>query len=277
MRSLPCRTSLFVLPAVALLAGGCASGSSTAGTPVLPEPETPVEVWESIWRDLPTPMTDAPRVALGEILLLGAADWGLPPTVSSQVAVLELMAAQLVERTDVDFVERRRFGAAAERDRRGELAPRGQPPLGTSRGADYLLLGTWFPTGTVGAADLRLTDAETGEVVAAWRTETTLSPDPTSLTRAMCGGLLEALADLNHPSGDGPIPLDGGFRAAGISLAAQQSFFRGISAEDRFDWEAARESYQTAADLGGGEFAEAVVAVGRVARFRLGGSLAAGR
>jgi hypothetical protein len=214
-------------------------------------------------------------VSFGEILILGSVDWGLPPTVSGPVALSEMMAAQLLERSDVEFVERRRFAAAAARERTGDLAPSGQPPLGTSRGAQLVLMGTWAPAGAGAVADLRLTDAATGEVMKGWRTETDPAPDAVSLARAISGSLLAALAEMDRlPSGGGDMALPASYAPAGVSGSAQQAFFRGLSADDRFDWEGARESYQQALELGGPAFYEARAALGRTARFRLGGTLA---
>ena len=276
MQSLPVRAALFVLPAASLLVGGCAGGSSSTGAATQPRPETPLTEWESLRHERPSAAPGAARIALGDVLILGSVEWSLPPTVNTQAAVAELMAAQLLERTDVEFVERRRFGAAAERDRRGEMAPRGQPPLGTSRAAEYLLLGTWSVSGSGGLADFRLADAETGEVVHAWRTETPARPDAASLSRALSGALLTALTEMGRrPAGSGPVDLPSAFAPSGVAAQAQGAFFRGVSAEDRFDWEAAKDAYEAAADLAGPTFPEAGVALARVARLRLGGTLAA--
>ena len=69
------------------------------------------------------PMTGAVRISVGEIVLIDQDPWGLDATVGSAMGLSELVAAGLLRRPDVHFVEQRRFAAAAEAERRREHPP----------------------------------------------------------------------------------------------------------------------------------------------------------
>jgi hypothetical protein len=218
-------------------------------------------------------------VTVSNLLLLHQ-PWSLQGPVTPALGLEEMVASGLLRRQDVEFVERRRFSEAAERERRGLPAPRGAPRVGVSPGAEFVLTGTWAATGADSAAlDLRLTDAETGDVVTAWRTMTPANADPVSVARSVNGGLLQALADMDRlPAWTDPNPeyAPSAHQATTIPLTAVISFLEGVAAEDAYRWEQARWAYQAAMDMGGGSFFEPDVALARVARIRAGGTLGAG-
>ena len=270
--------ALLVALLAALPAWACAGGGSSA-PPTPAAPDTPESVWESLYQPRPEPLQGAVGVSVSEILLLGD-PWALQAPVSTSIGIQELVGAELLRRRDVNYVERRRFAAAAERERRGEPRPRGAPPVGISPGVDFLLMGSWAPSGAESAAlDFRLTDPQSGEVVATFRRSVPLDADPTSVSRAITAGLLETLEELGRlPAWSDPFPeaAPAGYADTGVPLTAVEAFFRGVSAEDRYDWEGARRAYQEAMALGGGGFFEPEVALARVARLRAGGSLGVG-
>ena len=112
---------------LAACAGG--GGASTAA-PVA----TPEGVWSSLYRPRPAPLPGAARITVSNLLLLHQ-PWSLQGPVTPAIAMEELVASGLLRRSDVEFVERRRFSLAAERERRGQPAPRGAPSVGVSPGA----------------------------------------------------------------------------------------------------------------------------------------------
>jgi hypothetical protein len=242
-------------------------------------PETPENVWESLHQPRPEPLQGAAAVSVSEILLLGD-PWELHAPIPTSIGIQELVGAELLRRRDVNYVERRRFAAAAERERRGERRPRGAPPVGISPGVDFLLMGSWAPSGADSASlDFRLTDPESGVVVETFRSSVPQGADPTSLSRAITAGLLATLEELGRlPGWEDPVPgaAPRSYTDAGIPLTAAEAFFRGVAAEDRYDWEGARRAYQEAMALGGDGFFEPQVALARVARLRAGGSLGVG-
>lgn len=273
---------LFGVTVLSLLALGslqaCAGGGAGPGQNAM-GPSTPESVWDALRQPRPAPMDGAVRITVSEILLLND-PWDIRSPVSTALGIQELVSAGLLRRQDVEFVERRRFSAAAEMVRQGQPLPRGAPPVGVSPGADLILAGSWAPAGPDSAyLDFRLTQAETGEVVGTFRRSTPLSADPTALARSISAGLLETLSRLGRlPSWTDPFPqgAPADFQPSGISEEAVAEFFAGIAAEDRFDWEGARRAYQGALDRGGPDFKEAAVALARVARLRAGGTLGVG-
>ena len=267
--------------ALALLSLGglsaCASGSAPESA--APLPTTPESVWDALERPRPEPLQGATGVTVSEILLLGD-PWGIESPVPTAIGIQELISAGLLRRRDVNFVERRRFAVAAEQERRGQPRPRGAPPVGVSPGADLILSGSWAPLGADSAyLDFRLLRAESSEVAATFRRTVPAGADPTSLARSVTAGLLETLASLESlPRWQDPIgeAAPAQYAESGVPLAAVAAFFRGVAAEDRYDWEGARRAYQAARDAGGSAFFEAGAALARIARLRAGGSLGAG-
>lgn len=255
---------------------GCVGAGPATGAGARPARES---VWEALNQPRPEPLDGAARVSV-EALRLAVDPWGLQAPVPVALGIQELASAGLLGRRDVEYVERRRFSAAAEKERRGEPRPRGAPPLGVSPGSEFILSGSWIPVSAdSGSLELRLLRAETGAVAATARRGTPASPDPVALARSMVSGLLEALEGLGRlPPWPDPSPAGASreYAATGYPLWAVTAFLRGVAAEDRYDWEGARRAYQEALDAAGPGFQEARMVLFRVARFRAGGTLGAG-
>lgn len=270
------RSAPLILTALPL-ALACAGGAAPAA-PAGPAPASAAE-WQAIFRPRPTPLAGAPRIALGELTLADEKPWAeLGAGVPAALAVSELIAADLLRREDVQFVERRRFAEAAERERRGLPRPPGAPPIGASPGFELLLVGSQTPAlfGDSALFNLRLVDAQTGTVRAGWRAGIPRGGDPTSLARRITGSLLATLDSLGSlPRWNDPVPSAAPrtWTASGVAIGAVEAFARGVAAEDAYDWEGARRAYQRASQLGGGAFFEPEVALARVARLRAGGTL----
>lgn len=267
--------SLALLAFLPLLAA-CASGGAPAG-----DTATPAEGggWEDLAEPRPEPLEGAPRVTVAEMLLMEERPWGLDAPIPTSLGLTELVAAGLLRRRDVQFVERLRFSRAAEQERVGASRPAGAPPVGTSPGAEWLLLGSVAPLGDSIYLDLRLVHTETGTDRTSWRTAVPRSSDPTALARTVVGSLVERLGELDLvPAWDDPIPSAAPFphRDTGIPAEAFALFMRGLAAEERYDWEGARSAYQEALRRGGPGFFEPAVALARTARLRSGGSLGTG-
>lgn len=262
---------LFLLLLSLPLLGSCASGGAAGGADAS---------WESLLRPRPTARPGAARVAVGDIRLTDERPWELGTAATVSIGVQELVSADLLRREDVRFVERRRFAAAAERERRGLPAPAGAPPVGTSAGAELVLTGTMTPAlGDSAYLALRLVDAATGSARAGWRVGIPPGGDPTAVARRTTGSLLAVLDSLRaRPAWTDPLAdaAPRAWRASGVPLPAVQSFFAGVAAEDAYDWEGARRAYQRARALGGAGFFEADVALARVARMHAGGTLGDG-
>ncbi len=264
--------------ALLLALAGCAGGSSGSA----PSPHA-AGASEAEWRALatprPKPLDGAARISITPIQILGTAPWKLTAPVGTPLGLTALVAAGLLRRRDVEYVERRRFAAAVERERRGEPRPAGAPRAGKSPGAQYILSAAWIRLGLDSAhLELRLTDAQSGGVVKTWRAPTANDADPTAVARTVVGSLLEALRQMNHlPSWADPVPAaaPSTYRATSIPTNAVDAFFRGVAAEDHWHWEQARRSYQAALSEGGSSFVEARAALARTARLRIGGTLGA--
>ncbi len=272
------RPGLSALLLLFFVSGGCAGGGG--GAHVAPSAtRTPENLWEALREPRPEPLPDAPRVTVSEILLLDD-PWGLETPIPTALGIQELVSAGLLRRRDVEFVERRRFSHAAELERQGRPRPRGAPPVGTSPGAEMALAGSWAPSGPDSAyLDCRLTDPETGRVLYTFRQATTPSADPTALARSITAGILRTLEEAGRlPTWSDPLPgtTPERFSPSRVGLVAVAAFFRGVAAEDRYNWEGARAGYQEALDLTGAEFPEARAALARVARLRAGGTLGEG-
>lgn len=260
------------------------SGMVVAACTGAPGPSAAASVAsEAVWRRLERPraarLADAPRVTVSEIVLLSD-PWGIDAPLDPAIGLQELISAGLLRRADVDFVERRRYAAAVDRERDGLPRRPNAPAIGVSPGAEMMLTGSWIATGDSAALDLRLADVESGRVRVAWRSSTPASADPTAVARLAVGGLLATLRELDRlPSWNDPLERTSGgiapptYVPAAVGLDAVAAFMRGVAAEDRYDWEAARRGYQRALELAGPAFVEADVALARVARLRAGGTL----
>jgi len=268
------RLATTVLAGAVVLSGGCAGSGGSGGAPVAPSAATEQE-WRSLARPRPAPLEGAPRVTLSDVVLTGAYGWGSPGTVAPSLGIAELAVAGLLRRRDVDFVERRRFSAAAEAEREGRARRPGQPPAGVSRSVDFSATAVWLPTASTSSVEVRLTRLETGDVVGATRVSLEGQPDPVTLARAVVAGVVEVLDDLDRrPAWTDPASANVNATARSrVSDQAQRAFFQGLASEERWNWEGARRGYQSAlADPG---FHEASAALARAARLRLGGTLAA--
>ena len=260
---------------LATLAGLVVLAACSSGGPgASPEGSAaPNDAWAGLAVPRPDPLDGAPRIAIAEIGVAGST-LGLPEG-DATAAVTELVVAGLLERTDVRFVERRRFVPAADLARRGATPPAGQPPVGSSESPEWLLTGTvlMVPGGSGGRLALVLTEVESGGQRATWTVDLDgARADAVGLARSVVALALEGLrAEGLAPSG-APLPA---FAVDGppIPPSAVSAFLSGVRAGDRWDWEAARAGYQRAIREGAGGFAEAGVALRRAARLRAGGSL----
>lgn len=251
---------------VATACGGSAVGGGGSGAATEAE-------WRALREARPEPLPDAPRLTVAPIRFLGPFPWPEASRPDPDLAVSELVIANLLDRRDLHFVERRRFDAAATASRRGEPAPPNRPPPGVSVGAELDLIAVWVPT-TESTANLeiRLTRLETGDVEGTTRVTLERSADPVSVARSIVSGTLELLDDLGRrPTWNEP-------RAnvsdrPRVSTDALRHFLRGLAAEERWDWEGARRGYQQAL-AEAPAFLEARNALARTARLRLGGTLA---
>ncbi|HSW30892.1 MAG TPA: hypothetical protein VLH75_15505 [Longimicrobiales bacterium] len=266
-----------LLPSLLLTACGGGGGGTAGMAPSAPRASD--AEWNALATPRPEPLAGAARVSVGEIRILGTPSWGSPP-VELGLGMSELVAAGLLRRRDVHFVERRRFAAAAEAERTGAARPEGAPPAGTSPGAQYVLSATWASVGLDSAfVDLRLADAQSGAVVASWRGATARDADPVSVARRVVAGTLSALESLGaRPAWQDPEPgaAPAAYRPSGVGAAAVSSFFQGLAAEEGWSWERARMGYQAALSAGEPSFVEAAAALARTARLRSGAPLGAG-
>jgi hypothetical protein len=266
-----------LLPLLVLLPlAACAAGAPPA--PAAPATASDAE-WQALVRPRPVARAGAPRIAIGQIAVGEGAPGSVASPVPPAAALQELVGAGLLRREDVQWVERRRFAEAAERERRGLPAPAGAPPVGTSVSAELILTGTMSPVlGDSAYLDLRLVDAATSANRAAWRVRVPRDADPTALARRVTGSMVAVLDSLGTLPDWTDAVADAAPRRwtpTRVPLAAVESFLRGVAAEDRYEWEVARRAYQRARELGGGTFYEAEAALARVARLHAGGTLGA--
>ncbi len=268
------RLPWLLLAAIAL--GGCASSGSGGSSAIDVATE---EEWRALRQPRPEPLPGAARVTVGDVDFLGAYAWPSGVGVGAEIGVAELAAAGLLRRRDVRFVERRRFSAAAEAERRGERRRPGQPAAGVSPSVDFAVNATWLRLdGSRAAAEVRLVRLETGEVAGATRVSLPVDADPVTLGRAVVRGTLAVLDELERrPSWVDPLAVPATANVvpdSGVSVEALHAFLRGLAAEEVWNWEGARRGYVAAEAEGG--FHEASTALARAARLRLGGTLGEG-
>lgn len=265
-------TTLAASAALGCAGGGGANGS--VGLDVASEAQ-----WRVLREVRPEALPGAARVTVSEVSFLGDVPWPDGAAVGAELGISELITTNLLPRRDVDFVERRRFAAAAAAERRGEPGPPGRPPAGVSRSADLGIGATWIPTGADAAAvEIRLVDMETGDVVGTGRLALSRPADGVGLARTIVRGTLRVLDELDRlpawddpratPGGDANVPV-----TSGVSMEAMRHFLRGLAAEEAWSWERARRGYQDALAVEP-DFYEARAALARTARLRLGGTLA---
>jgi hypothetical protein len=242
----------------------------TPSAPTLSEAD-----WRSLATPRPTPLPGAARVALTQLELLGDPGWPRAAPVSASLGLTELVAAGLLRRGDVRFVERRRFAAAVDSERGGGARPAGAPAAGISPGAELSVLLTWIPLGPGEASlELRVSEMATGRVAETRRVSVPDDPDPVGLARAAVAAILATLDEMGRlPAWDDPVgdAAPAAYAASSVPTASVGDFLTGLAAEERWRWEAARVAYQSAARAPG--FFEADVALARTARLRLGGTL----
>lgn len=272
-----------LVPALAFLLAsslsGCGGGSPGAAPGRAPTPPTASEEeWRALALPRPAALAGAPRVSVATLEVVGRAGWTTPAGLEPTLGATELVVAGLLRRQDVDFVERRRFAAAAEAERGGSPRPEGAPPAGVSRGAEYVAQATWANVGSTARLDVRLAAAASGEVLATWRATTPPDADLVSLARLAVAGTLAALDSLGvRPAWQDPAPAAAPptYRPAGVPASAVEDFLRGLAAEEAWQWEAARRGYQSALAGTAGGFPEAAAALARTGRLRNGGTLGA--
>jgi hypothetical protein len=245
--------------------GACAGGSM-AGSDTASEAE-----WRALRAPRPEPLAGAATVTVGDVQLLGAFPWP-HDAVPAPLALSELVTTGLLRRRDVDFVERRRFAAAAAAERAGPR-PSGQPPAGVSRSAEFQVQAVWLSTGAGSAVDVRLVRLESGEVAAGTRRALPSGTGAVRLARQIVAAATELLDEMGRlPSWTDPLGSANDVARLGVRPSVLDDFLRGLAAEERWRWEEARRGYQAArADP---SFFEAAVALARTARLRLGGTLA---
>jgi hypothetical protein len=221
----------------------------------------------------------AARLAIGGIEVLGQPGWlaeASPPSgVSADLALAELVVAGLIRRADVRFVERRRFAAAVAAVESGVPRGAGAPPVGSSAGAEIFATAVWLQLPTGGSAiEVRLTEAARGAVLGTRRTTLPPDADLVATARVTVGAIMAVLDELGRrPAWPDPVAnaAPEQFAPSGVSARAVSSFLAGLAAEESWRWEPARVSYRAAAESAG--FFEAVAALARTARLRLGGTL----
>lgn len=259
--------------ALVVALAGCASG----GPPPLDTDDAPGEAaWRALATPRPTPIEGAPAIAIAGVDVAGlrTAEAMKPGAAPADVAVLELIAAGLLRRRDVEFVERRRFTAAEEAERRGVPRPAGAPPVGTSPGPDILVEVSWLEVGGTSTADIRLMDPTSGEILSSDRMVVPPGAGAIGFARRATRAILSGAHEIgNVPAWSDPISAAPNWLTPGIPSAAFAAFRVGTAAEDRYEWEDARRAYLRAREAGGAAFIEADVALARAARLRTGGTL----
>lgn len=269
------RSAVAISLALALV--GCAS---TPG----PSPSSASDVAsDAEWRALRTApvvaLPGAPTLSVYEVRIGGA--WSGPGADHDalSVGITDLIAAGLMRRADIDFVERRRFAPAAEAARLGRTASARQPEPGVTRQVDHVIQATWLPLpGGDATVEVQLVEPSTGEVVDGMRATLPRSADPVRVARTVVATALTLVdrqttrpgwGDPMNVGSNGSANADG---SSGVSPTAIRHFLDGLAAEDRWNWEGARRGYQVAA--ADASFHEARTLLGRAARLRLGGTLA---
>ena len=254
---------------VALTVALSACAGTTIGSSVV-APATEAE-WRELRTPRPAPLPGAARVTITSVEMLGAYPWAYAGTVGADLGIAELAVAGLLRRRDVHFVERRRFATAALAERNGLPRPAGRPVVGVSVGAELSAMAVYAPlTDEFASLEVRVTDMETGVVAGTTRVTVPAEADPVVAGRALVSGVLEILDDLERlPEWDDPIA--NAARDHRVAPEAIASFLQGLSLEEVWRWEDARRAYQSATLS---DFPEASAALARIARLRLGGTLA---
>lgn len=258
---------------LASLTTGAAACASGGGPSSLDDRASDAE-WRALAAPRPEPMDGAVRLSFSGVELSGAEPWSLTSRVPLDLGLSELVIAGLLRRRDVQLVERRRFAAAVEAERAGSPRADGAPPAGVSPGAEMAATVVWLPLGEQVSLELRLARPQTGAVVAARRRVIPAGADPVAAARAIVATILSTLDGLGElPTWNDPVagtaPAE--YEPSDVPEANVERFLDGLAAEERWNWEAARRSYESAA--AGTGFFEAGAALARTARLRMGGTL----
>jgi hypothetical protein len=261
--------------ALTLIAVACASASpGTPNSPGRDDVATEIE-WRALASPRPAPLPAAVRLSFSGVVLPAGMDWTTSSSVSEELGLSELVVAGLLRRRDVEFVERRRFVVAADAERAGGARLPGSPAAGVSRGAELTATAVWLPLGGGRASlEVRLANLGTGAIAGARRTAIPADAERVGAARAIVATILETLDEIGRLP-DWTDPLEAAapvaYQPAGVPESAVEAFLEGLAEEERWNWEPARRSYQSAAGSVG--FFEAAAAVARTARLRSGGTL----
>ena len=184
-----------------VMSSACAGATAAGPSRVATESE-----WRVLAQPRPTLLDGAPRVSVAEVEFLGAYPWTASGTVSAALGVEELVVTNLLRRRDVRFVDRRRFSAAADAERRGVARAPGQPPAGVSTSAEFAVTAVWVTLGPgQESVEVRLAGMATGDVVGATRVSVE-GARPLALSRAIVRGILTVLNELDRlPTWDDPL------------------------------------------------------------------------
>jgi len=234
---------------------------------------------ESEWRTLasprPEPLPGAARLTFAGVQLPEAYPWGGAYPVPPALGLSELVVAGLLRRRDVEFVERRRFTVAVEAEQSGLVRGSGAPPAGVSRGAELTATAALLPLpGGQTAVEVTLTRLQTGAVAGAGRQLIPADAEPLGTVRVIVATILSVLDGIDQrPAWADPLQgtAPDAYRPTGVPESAVVSFLTGLAAEERWNWELARRSYQAASETEG--FFEPATALARTARLRSGGTL----
>ncbi len=258
----------------AVILTGCASAPAPSAE--LPGPDIATE---AEWRALALPRAEAlggaPTVTITEFDFAGPFPQSWDGDLTPSVLLTELAAAGLTGERSIRFLERRRFTPAAEAERRGIPPPPGQPRVGVSPALDYHVFPTWIPLSDSARIDVRLVEPGTGSIVLSGAGMVAAKEDVVAVARVTVAVAISLLAEeglLPGAEGAAASPGMNGSVPHGVRATDIQSFVRGLSAEERWDWEEARRGFGGAAR--DGVFYEAVQHLARTARLRMGGTLA---
>lgn len=263
------RIARIVVLTVALCAASCGGGATRGSPSAATEAE-----WRALASPRPAALPGAPRLS-ADVQVVGSPSWPTTAPVPPALGLSELIVTGLLRRRDVQLVERRRFTVAAQAERSGRPRPAGTPPVGVSPGTELLATLVWVPVSAGQASwEVRLTDTQTGTVVASDRVAVPADGDPVAIARTAVGailGLLDRMGRLPAWNDPAPSAAPRSYAPSDVSFAALTSFLRGLAAEETWSWERARVAYVEAAQ--GGGFVEAEAALARTARLRNGGTL----
>jgi len=270
------RRTLVVAARCAALSACCAVVSGcAAGAARIPDATATDAEWRSLAAPRPEPLPGAVRMSLAPFEIVGEAAWPTGAAVPPSLGLPELVAAGLLRRRDVHYVERRRFAAAARAERRGATRAPGAPEAGVSPGSEMTVGVVWLAlAGVDGSLEVRLVDTATGQVRHASRASLPAGADAVAVSRLIVGRVLVGLRTLERlPDWTDPLTEAAPARyvPSVVPAPALASFLRGLEAEERWAWEPARRGYLAAAS--DPRFFESAAALARAARLRIGGTL----